>query len=311
MNDVAFLNTKKPNCGVYQYGKRLVSNLNTIQYYELETYDDLLNLLPTIKERILIFNYIKTGSPTGPFAWLTDDILNELRRSGKIVAQIYHAFDTLHFDYFLHQNPIVQDVDNIISLPRPLPKVSRDLITDRAVNVDCPIFGSFGLSNDEKNFPMLIRLVNDQFDAAKVRIHITNGYYGDVSGKKCDSIIQECLDIEVKPSINIEIEKSFLTTDDVVYFLSENDLNVFLYYHSGFGGVSSVVDYAIAAEKPVALGNSDMFSHIFSKDICVDYNSLSNIISLGSDNVLAWKEKWSLYNLQDKFDMFLKRAGCE
>ena len=75
-----FINSKKENCGVYQYGKRLWdvvqhSKLN-ITYHEVENLNDF-NSLDFSDIDVLFFNWIE-GGLAGPFGWFNHDVVKKL-----------------------------------------------------------------------------------------------------------------------------------------------------------------------------------------------------------------------------------------
>jgi len=301
--NIAMINTVQPNCGVYQYGLRVKQNLGDLitSYHEIETMGDY-TALDLSDAELVLFNYIRTGAPDGPLAWLDDWHLARLRMQGKIPCQLYHAFPTLQFDYYFHQSPIWNNTDKVFSLPRPLPEPA----TSDPEMPDVPVVGSFGLANDDKNFPKIIRLVSDQFAKAKVRINFTNGYYGDASGETAKRIHDECVSTTIHSGIELEITNRFLPESQMVEFLRGNDLNVFMYYHDGFGGISSVIDYAIAARRPFAIGTSNMFDHIYRDEICLDRTTLPNIIEYGSKYVDELVDRYSPDAMRSAFSDALR-----
>lgn len=301
-NSAAFINTNFPNCGVYQYGRRLYKNIENINYkinyYEVDTLEDFENL--RLQEKLLIFNYIQTGA-NGPMPWMNNDFISKLRQSGKICAQIYHSFDPLDFDYFLHQNPNIPENNHTFSLLRPLPPFVAPKIKNFI-----PRIGSFGLGFKTKNFPRIIELVNQQFERATVVFNMINAHFGDRDGQMCRSAIEECRNVPLKEGINLEISDQFLSDEDLLLFLSSNDINVFPYNYSGGSGISSVIDFAIASERPIGIGTSNLFAHIYSDDICIDKRSIPEIIAFGNRHILEMKERYSQTNLAAKFENILK-----
>jgi hypothetical protein len=300
MFKVAIYNSPTKNCGVSQYGRRLYSILKNgnidLKYYEISTLKELFQT--GLKEDICIFNYIRTGSSNAPLSWLSQNIIDDLRSRGKVVAQIFHAFTPLSVDYILHQNPNIQKKQNIFPLLRPIPKYTPK----KKHPTEVPRIGSFGLGFKTKGFEKIVQLVNSQFDKADIVFNIFNAYYGDTQSAECNEVIENCKSIPLKSGITLSITNNFLTDVALIDFLAKNDINLFLYNYSGSGGISSVIDFALASESPIGIGSSDMFSHIYSDDICVDKTLIMDIITKGNAHILKFKEQFSNDKLNNQFE---------
>jgi hypothetical protein len=85
---------------------------------------------------------------------------------------------------------------------------------------------------------------------------------------------------------------------------------VFFYqnYHD-YNGISSVIDYALAVEKPIAINKSSMYSHITNTNpsICVEDNYFKEIISNGFLPLKERKDSWSNENFIDTIETILEK----
>ena len=252
-----------------------------------------------LEEDVCIFNYIRTGSPNAPLSWLSQSVVDDLKSRGKVVAQIFHAFTPLRVDYILHQNPNIKKKQNVFPLLRPVPEYTPKKKHPTEI---IPRIGSFGLGFKTKGFERIVHLVNSQFDKADIVFNIFNAHYGDSQSVECDEVIKTCKSIPLKSGITLSITNDFLSDSALLDFLAKNDINLFLYDYSGGGGISSVIDFALASESPLGIGSSDMFSHIYSDDICVDKTSIGDIINKGNSHILKFKEQFSNTKLNNQFE---------
>jgi hypothetical protein len=307
---VFFINSKKKSCGVYQYGIRLLDALqfsnNEIQYYEVSTFEEFCNL--DFKQvDLLLFNFIGCDG-TGPFGWYNKDAANYVRDHLKIkTATIKHTADNfVNFDYYICQDPTNQTIP---SLPRPLHKPINYSPSNKIINV-----GSFGFAGYHKGFDSIIKLVNDQFDEAIINLLITSAFYGDKDNVTRDTIISQLSQIQLKPGIQLNIQKDFIDDDAVSEFAVKNDILIFAYNHLltyayDPCAISSIADYAISWNIPFAVTSLPAFRHLYKEEIDVNKNSIVNILNYHKEYkyVQQLNSEWSQKNLSNKFDQILKQ----
>ena len=116
-------------------------------------------------------------------------------------------------------------------------------------------------------------MVKEQFiyDIVELSFHIPDGHYC-VGSDTPDSIANEC---QSTSNLTVKITTDFMSDNDLLNLLSDNDLNIFLYKHD-YQGIASTIDYALSVCRPIAISRSNMFSHInkITPSICVDDFSL-------------------------------------
>jgi hypothetical protein len=96
-----------------------------------------------------------------------------------------------------------------------------------------------------------------------------------------------------------------LSDDRLLSFLSQSDVNVFLYHETGNIGLSSVIDYALSVPVPIAVNKTSMFRHIAKPEICVEDSTLPQIIANGSGVLDEYRQKWSNANLVLKYESII------
>jgi len=298
MNRVLFVNSKEKKCGVYQYGIRLGSiicnskKLN-VEYIEVSSYEELLTKDFT-NVTVVVFNYIDVGQG-GPFDWLTYETSADLKNTKNIkICTIKHTpHSSAHFDFIIDQNPAVPN-----GIPRPLyefiepPVQQNDLIT----------IGSFGFQGNRKGFDDIVNKVNQQLDSAIINLNITNNYYGDSDATLRDYQINQLKSITLKPGIQLNITTDFLSNEQILLFLHKNDINMFMYKENY--SLSSVIDYAITANKPIGVTNDDSLKHVYNEKIDANAVPIKDIIEFCNTNnyVSKFKDDWSKDKLIEKFE---------
>lgn len=298
--NIVLINSSISECGVYQYGKRVAKILQTDSrfnffYFEISNTDDLISNIYSVNPDIIIYNWHVAIMP-----WLNSTIINQISKHSKQLF-IFHesSYPPFTSDGYL----MIDMTENINNKQYPLlrPIFEKDLPkTENKI----PIIGSFGFGFENKGFDKICDLVQECFDEAIIKLHITNPFFGDYSGNTTNHIIDICK-LKIKnPKIKLEITNDFKTDDQILDFLNSNSLNVFLYDDLHGRGLSSVIDYAVSVNTPLAVNNSYMFRHITSEtpEISITNNfTLKQIMNAGIENVLFYRNKWSHELFKDNF----------
>lgn len=252
---ILFIQRKSTNCGVADYGKRLFSILKPamdITMCECEAMPDLTGY------DIALWNYHHATMP-----WA--DCSN---KSVKHVALFHEAFQNITPDVWI---PVSE-------LARPLPeKVDYDGYWE---NDDTPVIGSFGFGFTDKDYIGIAKMVKREFEEAILKLHIPFAEYGDADGSQAVNRALECKIVLSGTGIKLKVEHKFMPPDELVEWLSENDLNFFNCLPTQGRGISSSIDYALSARRPIAISNSEMYRHL-PREICVDNISLPRLIEKG------------------------------
>ena len=110
-----------------------------------------------------------------------------------------------------------------------------------------------------------------------------------------EDVIHACRAAVTKPGIELRITHDFLEERELVAFLASNTLNAFLYSDKNAKGLSSCIDFALAAKRPIAITKSPMFQHLshMNPPIFVEDRTLKEIASDGAERFSALREAWS------------------
>ena len=285
--NILFFNHAKKQCGVYQYGVRLFDILKTTEninyiYKEIDSLDEYNNILSeiiiTTKVNIIIYNY-------HPFtlSWLNNStIQKKIKNIGILHENTFEGFDyNIDIGDIIPENyiprPIFENINELLNNYSPSTASINDFINYNNENI--PIIGSFGFGFNDKGFDRIVKIVNAQYDNAIIKLVITNADFG-LPIPHFENIKNNCIKELLKPNIQLLITREFFTTEDILLFLKSNTINVFLYDEmNGRGrGLSSCIDYAISAMKPIGISNSVMFRNIYSDDICLYKTSIKDCI---------------------------------
>jgi hypothetical protein len=119
--------------------------------------------------------------------------------------------------------------------------------------------------------------------------------------------IQKCINFLKKfPNLRLKYSHEYLTNEELITFLKKNDINIFFYKDKRDRGISSVLDYALSACKPIAISECNMFRHVHDKLIIYNNkNSLKSILSRGDKIVKKYCKEWSPKNILWEYEIIL------
>jgi hypothetical protein len=300
---VLILTHDKENCGVFQFGKRvaqLASRSTKVEYIYrvVNSAKEYHQILSEERPHYILYNWYPVT-----MRWLSDDMIRHYKwvrhyfmfHDGHIRAVydkyvFFGAFDIVE-GLDVHPTPVNIDHSKRVMLPRPL----FDYENTYEKN-EIPHIGSFGLGGWHKGFPELVTLVGETFDEAVLTIRMPFAFYGDEHGVEAKKIAAKCVEVNTNPDIQLNLTHEFINDLEMLDFLAKNDINVFL-YGANHPGLSSVIDYALSVNRPLAITNSAMFRHIIKDEILVEKNSLVEILDRGIAPLEEFYDRWST----DKF----------
>jgi hypothetical protein len=289
---VLFLNHNVINCGVYQYGKRLyniIKNDNSIEYIykEVSNIIDYMNSISEQEElQFIIYNYHISTMP-----WLNSkNIQKRVKNIG-----IPHESPGNIFDIICDIDPNGIKTSRNFPLPRPIfenidyknimeglsESDNKKFIKDYTNN-DIRIFGSFGFGFINKGFDKIVNYVNEQYDAAIIKLIIPTAHF-DPNPNTVLQITSICKNIKLKEGIKLIISNNFFSEEELLLFLHSNTMNIFLYDKMQGRGISSTIDYALSVNKPLGISDSYMFRHIYSDNISLYKTSIENCLINSSE----------------------------
>lgn len=303
---IIITNHEDEACGVYQYGKRVASILLDIgsphyEYYylELSEKNDYIDKISEINPDIVVHNYLNITMP-----WFDSECFHLLKSRNIPQGLIVHNTGYANvFDFFIHQNPLYPQNGINYSIPRPLFKYSPDKINHREV----PKINTFGFAFLFKEYENIVKLINSQLDYAEINMHLTLSKFFP-NHKELEEIKDRCSSEITKEGVKLNITSEFKSDEEILSFLSQADLNIFLYKdYPNYNGISSVIDYALSVKRPIAVCKSNMFAHInqTNPSICVENQDLKSIIRNGIDPLQQYYDLWSRKKFVESFEKIL------
>lgn len=299
MTRILFIDSVEKQCGVNSYGERTFHILCKSKKYKFHRciptsmweYELFINIY---KPSGVIINYHPSTLP-----WFSGD-----RHCPYKQYILFHEGSkpaNLHPDLWLNVDSLMEETWDSFSVPRPLvqPVKKYTKLSNRL------LIGSFGFSFGNKGYGRIVKMVTEQFEDALIRLHMPRAYYGDRDGEARAGVIPGCFNEVKKPLVKLEISDSWLDDDTLLNWLSNNDLNIFLYDKMEGRGLSSVIDYALSVDVPLAINDSDMFRHIQKPEINVANKSLQEIINQGTAPLQEFKDLWSNENFLAKYEHIL------
>jgi SAM-dependent methyltransferase len=107
--------------------------------------------------------------------------------------------------------------------------------------------------------------------------------------------------------VDLEVTTHFMTDEELMVWLADSSLCAFLYEDPKPGawrGLSSVLDYALAANVPIAVSRSPMFRHVTRAEpsVCIEDRTLKGIMESGTTVLDVYRERWSHGNLIKRYE---------
>jgi SAM-dependent methyltransferase len=303
---VLIVNHGVRRCGVHQFGASFhrhvaPSTAMEVRYAEVESEDAFLDMLERERLDALVVNYHAQTLP-----WLTRAVV---RRAGIPVIGLAHEFDYPTafsvdaglFSYRLLPDPSIDSrLPNVFVVPRVAPEFTPPPPAPSAV----PVIGSFGFATGGKGFERIVKLVQRELDEAVIRLQIPFSYFADPDGANARDVAARCRSLVTKPGVRLEVTHDFVDEPELLAFLAANDINVFLYDDPPGRGLSSVIEMAVAAGRPIGVSESRMFRHLLqAAPACrLERSTLKDVLRDAAAPVLALKACWTAATL---------RTACE
>ncbi len=287
------VNHVRQQCGIHQYGRDMAEALRTSTRYEClyEECDDEATFRKAVartRPDLILYNHYPATMP-----WVTPALTASLAmpQAGvmhEVTQEAADAADAALFDAHLCPDPTLIPRNPLaLKIPRLVPSY-MNLETPPEV----PTIGSFGFPFRDKGFGRLVEMVQEEFDRARILLHLPQN---DIVPTNVEEVLEAVRSKIRKPGIEAAVNHRFLSKQELLLFLSQNSLNVFLYDEHKREGISSVVEKAMAVGRPVAVNRSGMFRHIHGAQpsITLGDRSLKEIMASGIAPLVPYLNEWS------------------
>lgn len=302
------LNSAKKRCGVYQYGNNIfteiskINNLNS-KIIDVANQHEYQKAVSQNKPEAVIFNYYPATMP-----WLNSTITKSLnsKRLGflhEMNEQIVSELNNELFDMHIVPDPTLNsNRKDVFQAPR-LVKNYCNYFPEPEI----PTFGSFGFGFANKGFERIIDLVQDEYDIANIKFMMPFNEVVEKNGNFAREVAEKCRARVRKKGINLIINHDFLPEKDLINSLAQNTANIFLYDETIGKGISSVLEYAIAARRPLIINRCPMFRHVFTSEerVVINNKTIKSILKERSTTIIPFLNSWSTAHFQRVWESFL------
>jgi len=310
MSDIVFLNHFKWQCGIYEIGKRIHSllwqgGLET-EYIEVPV-DGLTDYIIRISESNpskIIYNYYP-----GTMLFLNKSNLNvfpHIKHYGIIHDPLDPSFiasvDDMFDAWIIHDqtNPIPSSKK--FKTFRPIPRYERKEFNSNKISI-----GSHGFNcSPWKMFGESINIIQSEFDEVDININIPKATFASDEQNNFHQISEWQQSI-TKSGVNLNITNDYFETENqLIEFLSKNDMNVYFYNPPGpHVGVGGSADLAVASQSSLVVNDSYMYRHFHeSLGFYQAGGSIKEFLN-NRDKVRGIYEEWSPEALAEDYKRML------
>ena len=300
-----FVSYSAINCGVNQFGQNVFRALTDPEgdrewgYAPVSTQEQLDTAIASFKPDVTIYNW--HGATLGMICHPEN-----ARRHPCVNIGLMHelspaeaaALPRRYFHGYMVADPsFPRDLKAVKVLPRCLPRCEQKV---PIASPDRPWFGCFGFAVSSKGWERLPEIVSASYPEALIRLHIPDNWAIDPMGDLARTLVKY---VACKAPQGIEVDSThyLLPPHTLLKWLAMNTANIFPYHPYPHSGISSSVDWAIAAGRPIAITRSGLFKHLHHLPILLEERSLKEIVEDGDKHVRHLREEWSQENFVKAF----------
>jgi len=309
MTSVIFFSHPEEQCGVHQFGRQIFAAVNNSSrfdfiYCDVSSSTDVRDAVLKYDPAAVLVNFHPAtvgwiaGWPLWSLQVPTIGIMHEM------TDPIAEQTDDALFDYYIFHDPSAE-------LRNPLFFTAGRLIGQAPKSAKLAprlTIGSFGFATPGKGFEAVAARAHAEFDDCVIRFNIPSSEFSDKDGSEARKVADRCRSIICKPGVHLEITHEFMDLEDVKNFLAGNSLNAFFYDEQSGRGISSAVDLALAARRPIALRRTSMVRHLFdaAPSIFIEERSLREIVGTGLTPLQPFIDRWTAENIRADYERILQ-----
>ena len=298
MKTILYLNHQEVRCGVYQLGAATGEALQKslvyrFVYVEVANSTHAYEAIDACQPAAIICNWHPST-----MGWLCNNVVKKFSRP---IGVTCHDVPYPHIAHaHLHLDPTFPECWERFRVRRLVPEFTPPLMDH---GLEQPVIGSFGFGFGNKGFERLVQRVNAEFTAATVRLHIAGASFGDPNGTSARAVAERCLRM-CKPGISLVASHEFMTRVELLNWLACNSINCFFYDVMYGRGVSSVIDLALAVQRPIAITQSWMFRHLMNakQEISIECRDLKDILAGGDAPLIPYRNDWNAANVVSDYE---------
>jgi len=257
-------------CGVHDLGRRHAAAITgpglEVTYTECNSITEYKTACVWAQPDVVIINYLP-----GIMPWVDVRVEHESHRTvgvvhnyqestiGKVARDVYRMFD-----YVLALDPgLLTSNPKVLLTDRPIPAAST---VNPGPPGDGPVrVGSFGFAFPHKNFPAVAAEIALTVDEGVFDLHMPEAFFNGANGEPLYTAdILAAIRAELrKPGLELVYTSGHLPEQAIVDRLAGNHVNCLLYQPGQHNaGLSSALDYLVAARRPILVTDCNMFQHM-------------------------------------------------
>jgi len=302
MKNVAILTGSKQECGIYYYARNLHNMLKESKQnnYMLFTCDSESEMQSICKEHsidVIVYNWHPTT-----MSWIRQSTIDNNNIRQFMIIGHEGKFETIHFHNLEHYITIdVTEKETQTLHPGVRPVILYDDIQYSAPGEFLKI-GTSGIGQNNKNLHKIIDIVNKQFDEyVELNVHFSPGFYTPLKKSGITQLI-ETNKRRAKSNVKINYTLEKFSERDLISWLNNNDINIYYYETFNAVGVSSSIDRALSARKPIGVNRSNFFRHIISDEINIEKTPIKTIVNHGLKPIERFYDMWNINTLLAQYD---------
>jgi hypothetical protein len=279
-------------CGVHDIGRRLfeaIPDSISHAYTEANNADEMHAAIALRDPNVVLVNYRPDLMPWVPSA---------VQGLGRLTVAVAHNYDpptlpVLHmrhrsdgFDLTLVLETQPYDFDGVVSSGRPLPPPMRSILTGDVT------VGSFGFAFGHKRFDLVAREIVALDKPATFRLHCPTAYFGG-SPDHTEAVVNVAASELAGSDVKLDVSTDHRPSLGVVRMLAANDVNC-LFYDPGQpdAGLSSALDYLLAAGRPIMVSSAAMFRHALPAAVVWPEHRLADVLADQDRHAVNVRERY-------------------
>lgn len=295
------------NCGVYEFASQFATVWQHSNKYDFfhQGFSDARSFIDAAQH----FDAIILNWHPATVCWFVKELMGFIRNGGIRTFLIPHdeivRYDETDLDGILYIDPTLKDDWNkkkyVLGRPLlPLPNKTYDL--HKLLRV-----GFSGFSFEHKGIEKIIDIVGDL--SCEICLHLSPSYWGNPIYIEH---IKQFFKDKLKSNQFLSVNQSFMPYEDLIWWLHNNDVNVFPYQDDKIinQGISGIVDVALSAQKPFLISKSNMFRHLaeVAPKMTIGEVSIMDAVMNGVSHLQPYYDKWSIENNVKKIEEILDHA---
>lgn len=305
MKNIAFVNGVERKCGIFYYGTsvfEILQNSTEYKFHFIEAINKEDFFYKIQNMDAVIYNWHPQ-----PMPWCNKDVFLQVRKPQFLILGHTSNEQIIQFPNitaFITIDPEHKSSDSYIAGIRPI-KFYDDCVYRPPSGVYK--IGTSGTGDASKNINIMLSIINEQFtEPVEFNVHLSEGAFNSAK----DNDIKESLNYlrqYANPNVTLNYTVGHYSNYDLVKFLNNNDINIFIYPNYDSMGVSASIDKALAARKPIGINSSNFFRHINKDEINLEKTSIKKIIASGITPLQEYYDKWNTKNFITQYEDMLRK----